>query len=144
MPSAFEQGLPNRHLPLSVQSAVLFGGFANQFGWLFFGFGMVFVTLFTLNADFRSVLAFRGELQMADGTVVECEPTRFSEDDSKTYAVTYTFTADGKHCEGTSYCTGHEMKVDSRVKVEYVKGRPSTSRVKGLDSSPVPFWAGSA
>jgi hypothetical protein len=35
-------GAPPRHVPLLVRSLVLFGGFANQFGWLFFGFGLIF------------------------------------------------------------------------------------------------------
>ena len=56
---------PPRHVPWLVRSQVLFGGFASQFGWLFFGFGFIFVWIFGLNADFGGVLFSVGEVGSA-------------------------------------------------------------------------------
>jgi hypothetical protein len=69
---------PPRDVPLSVRLRVLLGGFLNQFGWFFFGFGLVFVWAFTVNADLTSWYRFRGHLDTAQGKVLYSEKTKFS------------------------------------------------------------------
>ncbi|MHC4335254.1 MAG: hypothetical protein ACYSUP_15040, partial [Planctomycetota bacterium] len=60
---------PPRPVPLSVRIVILFGGFMNQFGWLFVGFGLIFVWIFTLRADVTSWYYFRGQLAETTATV---------------------------------------------------------------------------
>jgi hypothetical protein len=57
---------PPRPVPLSVRVVILFGGFMNQFGWLFVGFGLIFVWVFTLRADVTSWFYFRGQTRRED------------------------------------------------------------------------------
>ena len=42
---------PPRHVPAPVRWRVRFGGVMNQFGWVFAGFGGVFVWAFAAEAD---------------------------------------------------------------------------------------------
>ena len=83
MAQPFSFSLPPRDVPLTVRLQVLFGGFLNQFGWLFFGFGMVFglanALLFLPQADVP--IAHRAQapkfLRMV-GETVRNRPLRYS------------------------------------------------------------------
>ncbi len=48
-------------------------GAFNQFGWFFFGFGLIFVWAFTLNCDLTSWHRFRGQLATAHGRVTQTQ-----------------------------------------------------------------------
>jgi len=58
-------------VPLSVRLALRFGGILNQVGWLVIAFGMIFVWIFVVNADFSQGFGFDGELQTVVGEVIE-------------------------------------------------------------------------
>ncbi|MHC4692645.1 MAG: DUF3592 domain-containing protein [Planctomycetota bacterium] len=135
---------PPRSVPLSVRLRVLFGGFLNQFGWIFFGFGLIFVWAFTLNADLTGWYLFRGQLDTTEGKTIDCTKTLFNEGGSKhskgtpVYAIRYAFTAaDGTEYIGLSYVTGKQFKQGQAVTVEYPQGKPQTSRIKGMRQKPV-------
>lgn len=138
---------PPRSVPLLVRLRVLLGGFLNQFGWIFFGFGLVFVWAFTLNADLTSWYRFRGPLDTTEGKAIDCKKTLFSEGGSENskgtpvYAIHYAFTAaDGKEYKGLSYITGKQFEQGQKVTIEYPQGKPQTSRIKGMRQKPVgPF-----
>jgi hypothetical protein len=133
---------PPRSVPLSVRLRVLFGGFSNQFGWLFVGFGMIFVWVFTLNADFASPLLFLLPTQTTVGVVEGVERTNASENDVTVYSVDYVFfDRSGAQHRDTSYSTGNPA-IGSRVTVEYLSMRASISRVMGMRRAPFgPFAA---
>ncbi|UCG48137.1 MAG: DUF3592 domain-containing protein [Phycisphaerales bacterium] len=140
-------GRPPRHVPLTVRVRLLFGGFLNQFGWIFFGFGMVFVWGFTLQADLTSWHVFRGRLETCEGTVTASKKTSFSEGGSKrrrgtpVYANHYSFTdSAGAEHQGVSYKTGVRLNIGHKVTVEYLAARPEISRIKGMRRSPVGPW----
>jgi len=123
---------------------VLFGGFLNQFGWIFFGSGLVFVWAFTLNADLTGWYLFRGQLDTTEGKTIDCKKTLFSEGSSEhskgtpVYEIHYAFTAaDGKEYKGLSYITGKQFEQGQKVTVEYPQGKPHTSRIKGTRQKPV-------
>ena len=138
---------PPRHVPLTVRVRLLFGGFLNQFGWIFFGFGMVFVWSFTLQADLTSWHLFRGRLETCEGTVTASKKTSFSEGGSKrrrgtpVYANHYSFTdSAGAEHQGVSYKTGVRLNAGDKVTVEYLPARPEISRIKGMRRKPVGPW----
>ena len=143
MAQPFSFSLPPRDVPLTVRLQVLFGGFLNQFGWLFFGFGMVFVWLFLPHADLTSFYRFRGQLDQAQGTITASKNTHFSEggsgDSSGTpiYEHDYTFTVAGTAYRGASYTTGDTLRPGARVTIEYPHGSPAVSRIHGMRRSPV-------
>jgi len=135
---------PPRSVPLSVRLRILLGGFLNQFGWIFFGFGLVFVWAFTLNADLTSWYRFRGQLETSEGKVIDCKKTLYSEGGSKhskgtpVYEIHYDFTtADGTEYKGLSYITGKQFELGQKVTIEYPQGKPQTSRIKGMRQKPV-------
>jgi len=123
---------PPRQVPLSVRLRLLFGGFLNQFGWFFFGFGMIFYWVFYLNADLTSWLVFQGEVQTAPGQVVRCEATNASENNVRVYVLDYEFEWDGDTRRGTSYSTGGTRKKGDSVTVEFPEGRAEKSRIEGM------------
>ena len=134
-------------MPLSVRSRVLFGGAANQIGWFLLGFGLIFVWAFIPAADLAGIFVFRGELARADGAVVRCEKTNFSEggdehnDGTPVFAIHYAFEdAGGFRREGVSYGTGVQYPIGEKLLIEYVDGDPQHSRVMGLRSAPFAAW----
>jgi hypothetical protein len=129
---------PPRQVPMFVRCRLLFGGFANQFGWLFFGFGLIFFWAFAGNADLTSPLYFRGEVETVTGRALHSEETGASEGGSKNrrgtpiYANHYSFVYDGVEYEGVSYSTGNYFSNGDTVTIEYPKGNPRVSRVQGM------------
>ncbi|MBE0536958.1 MAG: DUF3592 domain-containing protein [Phycisphaerae bacterium] len=129
---------PPRSVPLLVRLRLLFGGFSGQFGWFFFGFGMIFVWLFTCSADLTGWYIFRGDLETAPGRITASRQTRMSVNDNPVWEYAYTFTApDGQTCEGTSCKTGGGDRANGKVQIEFPKGRPQTSRIHGMSRKPM-------
>jgi hypothetical protein len=121
-----------RAVPLSIRLRVLFGGFNNQFGWLFFGFGLIFVWAFTFQADFTSWILFRLPTSSTAGVIESLEESNASEDGVLVYEVSYAFFDQlGRQQGGTSYTTGYP-DISGRVSVEYVSSIPSISRISGM------------
>ncbi len=135
---------PPRSVPLLVRVKVLVGGFSTQFGCFFVGFGLIFVWVFTLNSDLTSWYRFRGPLETADGTVLHSKKTSFSvggsddSDGTPVYSIRYSFTGPGtEEYQNVSYVPGRELEEGRKVVVEYPKGDPETSRIRGMRSSPM-------
>jgi len=131
---------PPRSVPLSVRLQLLFGGFANQFGWFFFGFGMIFVWVFGALADPTAWLVFRGTLEQAPGVVTRSESTNAKEDGSTIVAHDYEFTVGGKKYRGTSYSLTKHLSAGEKVTVEFPPGNPARSRIKGMRTSIFPVF----
>jgi len=130
-----------RQVPASVRLRVLFGGFLSQFGWLFLGFGMIFVWVFQVDSALASFIAFRGRLESTTGTVAECRKTSYTVNNSPVYATHYAFKSpDGRTHKGVSYSTGAPPAKGAPVTVEYPKGNPGTSRIKGMSTTPFGMW----
>lgn len=127
---------PKRAVPFSVSCALLFGGLLTQiFGWVFFGFGMLFVWVFGANADF-SALHFLGETRQAQGVILRVEDTSASENERPIHAYRYRFyTPDDQTHEGMSYSTDSREQ-GAEVVIEYPAGRPERARIQGMRSAP--------
>ncbi|MGD8453007.1 MAG: DUF3592 domain-containing protein [Phycisphaerae bacterium] len=134
---------PPRAVPSPVRLRILFGGFANQFGWFFFCLGLVFVWIFGSFGDIKGFFIFRGDLATAPGRVTHSEPSGFTEGSRRSdggtpiYAVHYTFAdEDGRTYEGVSYAAGQELPAGAQVTVEFPAGSPGTSRIRGMRRAP--------
>ncbi len=131
---------PPRSVPLMVRLRLLFGGFLNQFGWIFFGFGMIFVWVFGSSTDPKVWLDFRGDLRESQGVIIRCEETNASENDSPIFAYYYEFETDGQKHEGMSYSVGGQRALGEKVTVQFPRGRPARSRVKGMRTAMFPAF----
>ncbi len=132
---------PPREVPLSVRVGNLAGGGLALFGWLFGGFGMIFVWVFATQGDYTAWWDFRGEVATVQGVVDAVEETSFSQNDTPVHANRFTFaTPDGTLCEGTSYSTGRRVEPGQAVTVEHPPGRPSAARIEGLRRAKFSPW----
>lgn len=136
-----EVAAPPRNLSLLLRIGMLFGGFLNQFGWFFFGFGMIFFWAFALNTDPLAIYDFSGTLTEVPGKVVAVEKTSFSEGGSKNrpgtpiYQVDFNYVVGNETYLQTSYCKGKRTAAGKQVTVEFPEGRPMRSRIKGFRSA---------
>lgn len=132
--SGYALAQPPRQVPWLVRSQVLFGGFLNQFGWAFFGFGFIFVWIFGLNADLSGLLAPLRTMETAEGIILRVEETSATVNETPVYAYTYTFRVESleKEFQGSSYSTGRQFEPGWTVTVEYLVSNPDVSRIQGM------------
>ncbi|MDD5092634.1 MAG: hypothetical protein PHQ23_17180 [Candidatus Wallbacteria bacterium] len=130
--------LPPRRVGLNLTLSLIFENFFTLFGSFFFGFGMIFVWAFGLNADL-SGLQFAGRVETCPGVAVNWDRTGFSEssdDTSDGRQVFFTdyafFDAEGNRRTGRSYATGTFIEQGREMTVEYPAGRPEYSRIRGM------------
>jgi len=140
--AAFER--PPRTIPITLLPPLYFGGVFAQLGWFFFGFGMIFVWVFTRNADITYLWDFSGQLQTVDGFVINSEETNFSEggtEHSKGTSVCrirYRFVdKDGIEHRAECYKKGWNPQTSTHVIIEYREDRPEISRIQGTRRRPV-------
>lgn len=129
---------PPRRVPISLQLANVFNG-VSQFGWIFFGFGMIFFWVFVGHADF-SVITFRGDIVETTGKVVRVEETGASENEETVMANHYEYSVAGQRLSGTSYTTGSAAAAGEDVTVEFVEGNPLRSRIAGMRRAQFGPW----
>ncbi len=132
---------PPRNVSLLAQGQAVFGGALSQFGWLSFGFGLIFFWTFVLEADFSSFYLSRDDLQTAKGVVVSNSETNYEVNDAKIRETRYTFKTDGKEYQGVSYKAGCRLGRGAPVTVEYPKGHPGMSTIPGQRRAPFGPWA---
>jgi hypothetical protein len=113
-----------------------------RLGWLFAGFGMIFVFIFAGNADLSTPYYFRGKLETVSGIVTATKRTGFSENKTQVFAYYYRFQNDGVEREGTSYRTGDSAaSLGEQVTVEFPVGRPGCSRIQGMRCAVFGPWS---
>ena len=122
----------NRKIPITTKCSLLFGGFFNQFGWLFFGFGLIFFWVFAMNTDL-SFLHFTGKIITVEGIATDSFETGASENDISVFENHYKFTTtEEDEFESFSYSTGRNIQIGKTVTIEYPEGKPQYSRIKGM------------
>jgi hypothetical protein len=130
---------PPRPVPLSLRIINVFNG-VTLFGWIFFGFGMLFFYFFGGNADI-SFLTFRGPHPTVPGQVTKVDDTHASEGDERVHAHSYQYSVAGRTLSGTSYTTGPAAEVGQPVVVEYDPAEPAQSRIAGMRRAVFGPWA---
>jgi hypothetical protein len=131
---------PPRLVPLSLKLNVVFGGFLNQFGWLFFSFGMLFVMLFSSEVDFSDTTRFRGQLATVRGTVLAGGETGETINDEDVVGWEFEYQVEGQTFQGISYTTGWKYNEGDKVTVEFPADDPGCSRIVGSRKSKLPPW----
>jgi Protein of unknown function (DUF3592) len=130
-----------RAVPLGLRLTVLFGGAFSQFGWLFLGFGMIFVWGFGSFADFGPLKVWSGPWRPAEGVITGSRALNMTVNDRRVYGHTYLFvTPDGRQHAGESKATGGTLELGRAVAIEYRERDPSVSRIRGLGGGAVPLW----
>ncbi len=134
---------PPRSVPLLVRVQAIFGGFSSQFGWLFFGFGMLFVWIFGLTTVINSTYFWLSSVETAPGTVASIQHTDASENEQPVMANQYIFRVERLEQEfrGESYTTGTQYSVGDDVTIEYVANNPEISRIQGTRAGTFSAWA---
>ncbi|MEE4376898.1 MAG: DUF3592 domain-containing protein [Candidatus Competibacteraceae bacterium] len=119
-------------MPLTTRICILIGGFFNQFGWVFFGFGLIFVWVFALNADV-SFPRFSNNIVTTEGIITNKIRSSASENDRRIFEYHYKFlTPQELEFEGVSYSTRRTTIVGDQVAIEYAEGNPENSKIKGM------------
>jgi len=132
---------PPRSVPLSVRLRLLFGGFINQFGWFFFGFGMVFIWVFGGSNALYNRVFFRGELGIDEGCITAITETNLAINDSRVFAYEYTYSVNGVDYKGATRAFGGRYQEDDAVSIEYPVQDPARSRIRGLSTETnAPWW----
>ena len=136
---------PQRSIPLPILVRVLFGGMVSQMGWLFLGFGLIFVWVFVVHVDFSGLLRSVTRQVETRGQVIDVEETNLSEggdDDAPgtpIYRIAYAFAGPGgRRFEGASYTVGTDLEPGDLVRVEYAASNPESSHILGLRQAPLP------
>lgn len=146
VPNIEQLGPTPRKVSLLLRCQLLFGGAMTQFGWFFFGFGMVFFWLFVPNCDWHSFEYIGMRMEQEQGIVYRVESTNFSVGGSKSrrgkpiYANHYRFMRPGNFLyEGVSYSTNW-LSEGTAVVIEHPVGNPAISRIQGMRNAPFDLW----
>lgn len=123
---------PPRTVSLLVRMKLMLGGFSNQFGWLFFGFGLMFVWVFGGSAALYNTAFFSGELTVTKGTVTSVVETNVAINEKQVYAYNYSYTVDGESYTGNTRAFGGRFQVNNTVDIEYVVSDHGRSRIQNL------------
>jgi hypothetical protein len=125
---------PPRRLSPALMLQTVFGGVLQQMGWIFFGFGMVFVWAFAGQAEIAwSPRA--GALGQTQAQVLGIVETGASINETQVYGTRYRYSVGGRDFENVSYATGHHLREGDTTTVEYSLAQPQMSRIEGMRSA---------
>lgn len=125
---------PPRRVPLSVKLRLWSGGFTNQFGWVFFGFGMIFVWVFGGSLALHNLAFFNGALMETTGVVLNVAETNVSINDRTVYEYHYSYAVNDVEYEGANKGFGGVYDKGDEVPVEFPVDDHGRSRIKGLST----------
>jgi hypothetical protein len=118
-------------LSIGALIQVYFKGMVAQFGWGFFGFGMIFALIFA-NVNTVMGIFMSPEWQRTKGQVTFVEETGASEGDEMVIKQHFSFIGpDGISYDNHSYSTGHYIEEGQQVTVEYDSTNPEIARIEG-------------
>lgn len=123
--------LPPRSIGLYTKAIVLFGGFLQQFGWIFFTMGSLFSWIFIPMSDVKFWFEFGKEWKETPGKVVAVEPTNSAVNDEDVYQYLHSFELNGQRFTGKSYSVGQDYQGGQEVSIEYDAKNPTDSHVAG-------------
>ncbi|MCF8247328.1 MAG: DUF3592 domain-containing protein [Saprospiraceae bacterium] len=140
-PSARQlRDLPPRNINLFTKATVLFGGFMQQFGWIFFCMGSLFSWIFIPMSTVRYWFEFGKEWQQVPGKIISAEPTNSSVNEQPVYQYLQSFEVNGQRYTGKSFSVGPEYQGGEEVTIEYDANNPSDSHVEGARRAVFPAF----
>lgn len=137
---------PPRHVPFDVNVKARLGGFLQQFGWVFFTFGMLFVVLFVSHGNLAQAvakeLAFRGAHATVQGVVTRAEETNAEENEQDVVLFFFEYEVEGQKFFGECYFTGWRYDEGDSVKVVYSPEDPGLAKIVDGRWSHFSIWVG--
>ncbi len=124
-------------LSLPERLVVLFSGFEAQFGWLFFGFGMIFVWVFGVFAPLKQgIVNYDGE---TTGVISGIAATNSSVNDRTVMRYTFSYEVNGRTYTAESFTEDLLGEALTPVTVEYSTSDPDRARIKGTRTTEFPW-----
>ncbi|HEY3298406.1 MAG TPA: hypothetical protein VGK34_07090 [Armatimonadota bacterium] len=128
---------PPRSVPWYIALSAIFGKGVTQFGWVFFGFGLIFVWIFSAQTDFSRPI-FWGGVDVVQGRILTTAGTNVSMNHSAIYGFTYSYRdAQGMEQKGKSYTAWQRYNPGEQCTVEIAKWNHSFTRIQGAGRSPL-------
>lgn len=131
---------PPRYLSILTRINVLFGGFAVQFGSIFFWFGMVFVLVFVGQSEAVHWFSADGEWVETEGILLEINETSSEINDEYVYEYVFSYNVNGQSLRGESNATFGGETEGNFVNIEYKSDDPIRSRIIGMTTEMFPGW----
>ena len=121
-----------RYVPLSLRLKIVFSGALVWFGYIFFGFGMIFVWVFGGSEALHNLVFFSGDLTETQAEITQITDANLTINDRKVVNCHYQFQLDQVKHSGSTRAYEGQYKVNKTVAIEYVIDDPSRSRIKDL------------
>jgi hypothetical protein len=130
---------PPRSLNAYTQMTILLGGFFQQFGWAFLGFGMIFVLAFSPFEAWKYALV-PGPWDEVKGTVIATDPTNTSINENTVFKHGFLYVYQATEYTGicyslNSYAPGASVPVKVNVR------KPERSKIAGSQTAAAPRFA---
>lgn len=133
--------LPPRTIDWYTQATIVFGGFFQQFGWIFFGFGMIFFWVFGWNSEARYWLDSFGKWEETTGVIIMSDRTGASQNGATVMRLTFQYEVGGKRLIAKAYESGSGFEEGVEVPVLYKKSNPKKAYIKGARRAMFSGWA---
>lgn len=136
--------LSNVDLPRTISGQlkllVFFSDIVAIMGFIFFLFGLIFLSVFVPLVDSKSVVTFSDSDPVTKGILINKSPTNCSENDQTLYDYEYRYGHGGKMYNGHSFAPSGSMTIGDTVDVKYVLSQPERSRVETMRAAPFSIW----
>lgn len=133
--------LPPRQVGLFTKAVVLFSGFLQQFGWIFFVMGSLFAWVFVPASSARYWFEAVKDWKEVPGRIVSVEPTNSAVNEELVYRYLHSFELDGQRYTGRSFSAGQDFGEGEGVTIRYDANAPGkTSYVVGSDRAVFPAF----
>jgi hypothetical protein len=131
--------LPPRHVGLFTKAVILFGGFMQQFGWIFFVMGSLFAWIFIPASTVPYLFEAGRDWKEVPGKIISAEATNSSVNDEVVYRYLHTFEVGGQRYTGKSFTAGQDFQEGQQVTIRYDANNPAeASHVAGSDRAVFP------
>ncbi len=132
--------LPPRQVGLFTKAVVLFGGFMQQFGWIFFVMGSLFSWIFLPMSSVKYWFEFGKKWEKVPGKIISAEATNTAVNEEVVYQYLHSFEVNGQRYTGKSFTTGNDFQAGQEVTIEYNANDPSDSHIEGASRAAFPAF----
>lgn len=129
-----------RRVDVFSKFVILFGGFSQQFGWIFFTVGSLFAWIFIPISEVRYWFVSEKNWVETGGDIMAIEQTNASVNDAPVYKIVYGFDVEGKIRTGNGYAYGQTYQVGQEVQIKYRPDAPDKSYIMGARRSMFPAF----
>ena len=131
---------PPRPLNIFTQIQILFGGFAVQFGALFFWFGMIFTLIFVGQSELVYLFTIDGEWVETTAVVQQIGDTGVTVNNESLSSYQFSFQLDNQTLQRTCYGTQKGINIGDVVPIEYTAWNTDRARIVGMTNKYFPSW----